>query len=195
MIDQSTNLSLRVLTGVVCCLLFAPTLTAQEEREVVSYSAVVVGVRAGARMQSTRVTIRIQALTTDEQLEEWAQITKEGNRDQRELRQALERVRGLGRITVTGFTGNEIAVIREQEVDGGKMISLFTARNVSFAELRQGGRVRDYRFSFIQLLVDEEGNGQGTLLAAARPSFNEEGVLEIESIGNQPYALRNVRRN
>lgn len=189
---QSRNFNLRLLTGLVCLMLLTPAVTAQE---VTSYSALIVGVRAGTRVQSIRVTIRIQDTTSDEQIQEYLKMVQEGNRDQRELRSALEGVRGLGRITVTGFTGNEIAVVRERDTEEGKLISLFTARNLSFVELQQSGRARDYRFSFLQLLVDDEGEGQGTILVAARPSINEEGIFEIESIGHQPYAVTNVRRN
>ncbi len=139
------------------------------------------------------MTIRIQDYTSDEQVQQYLETIQEG--DQKGLRRTLEKVRGLGRISVTGFVGNELAVIRERDTEHGKLISLLTARNMSFAELRQSGRSRNYPFSFLQLLVDEEGKGQGTVIVAARPRFKEDGTFEIESFGLQPFQVVNVQRN
>ncbi len=192
---QSTSLSVRVLIAVVCFFLLTPALIGQEQEESQEtvYQATIVGVRGGFGARSIRMTIRIQDYTSDEQVQQYLETIQEG--DQKGLRRTLEKVRGLGRISVTGFVGNELAVIRERDTEHGKLISLLTARNMSFAELRQSGRSRNYPFSFLQLLVDEEGKGQGTVIVAARPRFKEDGTFEIESFGLQPFQVVNVQRN
>ena len=121
-------------------------------------------------------------------------MVPEGNQ-LRQLRQTLEKVRGLGRVSVTGFIGSELAVIREHDTEQGKLINLLTARNMSFVELQHSGRSRNYPFSYLQLLIDEEGKGQGTIIVAARPRFKEDGTFEIESFGLQPFQIVNVQRN
>ena len=140
-----------------------------------------------------RLNIRIQGTTSDEQVKQYLEMVKEG--DQRELRRTLEKVRGLGRVSVTGFIGNELAVIREYDTEQGKLVNLLTARNMSFAELQNSGRSRNYPFSYLKLLIDEEGKGQGTVIVAARPRFQEDGTFEIESFGLQPFQIVNVQQN
>ncbi len=193
---QRTSLSLRVLMGVVCFILLTPALTGQEqeEKQETVYMANIVGVRGPMGGRSVRLTIRIQGYTSDEQVQEYLGMVQEGDQRQTELRRTLEKVRGLGRVSVTGFIGSELAVIRQHETEDGTLINLFTARNMSFVELKQSGRSRNYPFSFLQLLVDEEGKGQGTVIVAAKPRFKEDGTFELESLGVQPFQVINVQR-
>ena len=111
---QRSNLSLRVLIGVVCFMLFTPALIAQEQedKQETVYQATIVGVRGRAGARSMRLTIRIQGSTSDEQVQQYLEMVPEGNQ-LKELRRTLEKVRDLGRVSVTGFIGNELAVIRE----------------------------------------------------------------------------------
>ena len=193
---QQTGLSLRVLIGVVCFMLLTPALIAQdqEKKKETVYQATIVRVRGGAGgLRSVPLTIRIQGTTTDDQVEEYLEMVPEGHQ-LRTLRETLEKVEGLGRVSVTGFIGNDLAVVREWDTEHGKLINLITPRNMSFAELTHSGRSRNYPFSFLQLLVDEEGKGQGTVIVAARPRFKKDGKFEIESYGLQPFQVVNVQR-
>ncbi|MEJ2083666.1 MAG: hypothetical protein P8Y94_16240 [Acidobacteriota bacterium] len=45
-----------------------------------------------------------------------------------------------------------------------------------------------------ELTLDKEGRGQGTAFLAFKPKFTKNDTLEIESLGNQPLRLLNVRR-
>ena len=189
-------MSVRILIAVVCFLLLTPALIGQEqeEKQETVYQATIVGVRGSVGARTMRLTIRIQGYTSDEQVKQYLEMVPEGNQ-LRELRQTLEKVRGLGRVSVTGFIGNELAVIREYDTEQGKLINLLTARNMSFVELQHSGRSRNYPFSYLQLLIDEEGKGQGTVIVAARPRFKEDGTFEIESFGLQPFQIVNVQQN
>jgi hypothetical protein len=138
------------------------------------------------------VTIRLTGTTPDELVQEYLKLVAE--KDYRGLRQTLEKVRNLGNISMDGYVGTDIAVVREHDTENGKLINILTARNMPFIELYRGGRSTDYPFSLIQILVDEEGKGQGSVILAAKVTFNKEGILEIESFGLQPFQLFNVRR-
>ncbi len=122
---QSTSLSLRVLMGVVCLMLFTPALIGQEqeEKQETVYQATIVGVRGPMGGRSVRLTIRIQGHTSYEQVQQYLEMVQEGDRRQTKLRRTLEKVSGLGRISVTGFVGSELAVIRERDTEDGKLIS------------------------------------------------------------------------
>ena len=195
------GLGVRILMGAVGFILLTPALSGlspekekkKEKKEPTVYTAYLAGVKAGYGGRSRGLTIRIEGYTSDEKVQEYLDLIRE--KETWLLRDTLEKVRGLGRIAMDGFVGNELAVIRQRDTEGGKLITLVTARNMAFVERAYGIRSRDYPYSFLQLLVDEEGKGHGgTVIGAARARFNKEGILEIESYGVQPFQLFNIQR-
>ena len=55
-----------------------------------------------------------------------------------------------------------------------------------FAELYRNGRSTDYPFAFLQLRLNEKGEGAGQIMAAAKLRFNKKShKYKIESYGNQ----------
>lgn len=185
------------LAGLLLAFSLSALLALQDENEKkVRYEATMVGIRGPVGARSVGLTIFIEGTTSDEQVREYLQLVAagEGRGSSSELRRRLEKVTGLGRVAATGQVGTNLAVVRERETDEGTLITLVTARNMPIIELYRSGRSTDYPFSFIQLLVDEEGKGQGTVILAARAKFDEEGQLQVESFGLQPFQLVNVRR-
>ena len=87
-----------------------------------------------------------------------------------------------------------MAIAREADTAEGKRIHLVTARWMSFSELRRSERSTDYPYSWVELNLDAEGTGQGKVFLAFKPKFTKDNTLEIESLGNQPLRLLNVRR-
>ena len=53
-------------------------------------------------------------------------------------------------------------------------------------------RNREYPFGVVELRLDEEGNGSGSVYGAAHLEFNDEGQLEIESYGNPPFSITSI---
>ncbi len=168
----------------------------QKKQKPTIYEATMVGIRGAVGARSIPVSIRITGHTSDDEVKEYlALISEGGDRGYSgPLRKRLEKVKGLGRIAPSGFLGTDLAVVREKDTDHGRLVTLVTARNLTFGELYASSRSTDYPFSFVQLLVDEEGKGQGTVILAARAKFTEDGHLDIESYGIQPFQLFNVRR-
>jgi len=109
------------------------------------------------------------------------------------LRRALEK-QDVGRINPVGRTGNQIAVARKRQEGSETVITLVTARNMPFIELYRGGRTTDYGFGFLQVKLNEKGEGVGQIMAAEKIRFNgKKGHYEIESYGNQYIKAVNVR--
>jgi hypothetical protein len=50
-----------------------------------------------------------------------------------------------------------------------------------------GGQViighRGYPFTFIEIQVDEQGNGKGTMIPFTKLVFNKQGMMNVESMG------------
>lgn len=76
--------------------------------------------------------------------------------------------------------------------DGGRVIRILTDRAIMPIEGRSSFRRDEYRFGWIEIRLDPEGNGEGqvTAAASARLRGNE---IEMVGFGEKPYQLRTVR--
>ncbi len=164
----------------------------EEKKKADHYAAVAVAVRGVAAAGSINLDFRINEYTSDEKINEYLDILKEGSVEA--LRRALEKV-DVGQVSPTGRVGTPIAVARARKTERGTLITIVTARYMPFFELYRSGRSTDYPFGVFQMLVDEKGQGEGMAIIAARIKFDKEGALIIESYGHlDTVRLSNVRR-
>jgi hypothetical protein len=164
---------------------------AQEKQEAEAYSGVAVGTGGTVGGKSMQFDFRITGWTTDEEVMKFAELVKAQGTDA--LRRALEK-EDKGRISPVGTTGTTIAVARKRFVPGGSIITIVTARYMSFMELYNSGRSVQYPFGFLQVKLSDKGEGDGQIMAAANIRFNKKsGKYEIESFGNQYIKAVNVR--
>ena len=99
-----------------------------------------------------------------------------------------------GRISPVGSVGNQIALARKRQAGGDTIITIVTARTMPFMELYRSGRSTDYQFGYLQVKLNANGQGTGTIMAAAKIRFDKKkGQYEIESYGNQHIKATNVR--
>jgi hypothetical protein len=148
------------------------------------------GHRRNVGGKSIRFDFRITQYTTDEELQNFAQLVKEKGTDS--LRRALEK-EDKGRINVVGSTGNQIAVARKRQQGSDTIITIVTARTMPFMELYNSPRTTDYPFGYLQVKLDSNGQGTGQIMAAARIRFDKKkGQYEIESFGGQYIKATNI---
>jgi hypothetical protein len=164
---------------------------AQDKTPPEAYSGVAIGTGGSVGGKSIQFDFRIVQYTTDEELQNFAQLVKEKGTDA--LRRALEK-EDKGRINVVGSTGNQIAVARKRQEGPDTIITIVTARTMPFMELYNNGRSTGYPFGYLQVKLDAKGQGNGQIMAAARIRFDKKkGQYEIESFGNQYIKAVNVR--
>jgi hypothetical protein len=85
-------------------------------------------------------------------------------------------------------------VARKRQQGSDTIITIVTARTMPFLELTRGGRSRDYSFGYLQVKLDDKGQGTGQIMAAAKIRFDKKkGQYEIESFGNQYIKATNIR--
>ena len=79
--------------------------------------------------------------------------------------------------------------------DGKRIIRLATDRPISFQEAMQRRRATwDFNVTLIELVVDEEGNGEGTLMAGVEFAYDQTNdTFGLKSLSSQPVRLNNVR--
>jgi hypothetical protein len=177
--------------AVFAFLLSAPGVLAQDKTLPEAYSGVAIGTGGSVGAKSIGFDFRITQYTTDEEVQKFAQLVKDKGTDA--LRRALEK-EDKGRISAVGSTGNQIAVARKRQEGPDTIITIVTARTMSFLELTRGARSTDYPFGYLQVKLDAKGQGAGQFMAAAKIRFNQkQGKYEIESYGNQYIKATNVR--
>ncbi|MFN7985720.1 MAG: hypothetical protein U0Q11_28085, partial [Vicinamibacterales bacterium] len=77
--------------------------------------------------------------------------------------------------------------------DGGRQIVLATDRPMSFWEVRNQPRSVDYPFTIIQMTLNRDGEGKGTLSYATKVRVVNDNSIELENIGTSPVMLTEIR--
>jgi hypothetical protein len=179
------------LLAFFCTYFFVASYGQDEKKQPEAYSGVAIGTGGGVGGKSIQFDFRIGEYTTDEELNKFATLLKEKGPDA--LRSALEK-ENKGRLNPVGRIGNDIAVARKRQHGADTIITIVTARVMPFIELYNSGRSTDYPFGFLQVKLNEKGEGTGQVMAAAKIKFNKKkGNYEIESYGNQYIKVVNVR--
>jgi len=187
--NRMERFTLLLVLGITSLL---PSSYAQDEKmKPEAYSAVAMGTGGSVGGKSMQFDFRITQYTSDDEVNNYAEILKEKGPDA--LRRVLEK-QDVGRINPTGRTGNQIAVARRRQEGSDTVITMVTARNMPFIELYRGGRTTDYPFGFLQVKLPANGPGTGQIMAAAKIKCNgKKSHYEIESYGNQYNKAVNVR--
>ncbi len=200
MLQVLRNRSASVLCIVALIAVAGPTAFAADEpaqdseRLVFNMSAQHVGTGPSGQ---TPVTITIERWNTPDE------------------RDALEEVfidRGMQALADELRSATEVGFIRAPSIastawrlryammysdgNGGRIIRLATDRPISFMEaVDRPRRTWDYNVSLIELVVDEDGNGSGTLMAGVEFSYDQTNdTFGLKSLSSQPVRLNNVRR-
>ena len=167
------------------------TAYGQEKKKPEGYSGTAMGTGGSVGGKMIQFDLRITSYTTDEELDKFATLLKEKGQDA--LRRVLED-EDKGRLNAAGRLGNQIAVVRKRQQGTDTIITIVTARVMPFIELYRSNRSVDYPFGFMQITLNEKGEGTGKVMAAARLRFDKKsGKYEIESYGNQYIRATNIR--
>ncbi len=108
---------------------------------------------------------------------------------------ALGKMEPVGRIHPRQRLSYELRYAREVVRDGQRVVILATDRPILFWENVRNTRSRQYDISVIQLVLDEEGNGQGTAMPAVRVTLSEgKDEITLEDFTTQPVQLTRVKK-
>ncbi len=157
------------------------------------YSAVAIGQSGPASGKTFGLTIYVQEVTSDGQIQELVSTLKHKGQDG--LVSALEDIKDKGRVAPIGSVGTGMRVVRIHPTkEGGLHIVLATNRPISFPELYNATRSTQYKIGIVTLDVDKDGKGTGTFAPLCKVKFNKKNELEIEHYGQKPFRLANVNR-
>ena len=138
------------------------------------------------RASATFFRVQVKEYTSDEEVERLARVLIEEGPD--DLRREMEKL-DVGWIRIGDRLGYPISIARSFDTPQGRVIRFATDRPIAFIEARNLLRTMDYPFGIIELRLDDKGKGAGRVIAAAQLEFNNEGQLEIESFGLEPFRI------
>lgn len=139
---------------------------------------------------STRVKIRIDSYSTEQEVKDLVKVFAQQGEDA--LYQALRDLDQKGSLTIGNGLAQSVSVIRSRDTEDGRVLRLLLNRPISYFESVRGLRLNDYPFGFIEVTLDGDGKGEGDLYAAASIGLSEEGI-SISSFGVKPLRLLKVR--
>ena len=190
--QSSTRFAVGIyLTLALSLTAFAAPVPAEEAAELplrFRISAMSTGSRSG----TARLDLSITRWSTEAERTELLEALAEGQ--SRSLPDGLNSQERVGEVREVGSLGEVLRYSRRIPTENGEQIILATDRPIAFVESWNRSRTRDYNVTVIHLTLDDEGNGEGTLMLGAELSLDAEtGQLTVEHMSNQPVRLTNVR--
>ncbi len=136
------------------------------------------------------MTFHVDRFATDAETQVLAQTL--GEQDEEALLKAVSATEVAGWIKVGDGLRYNLRVIRTMQTPEGRVIIGITDRPIQYGELARNTRSRQYTFGWVQILFDEDGKGEGSLIPTAKINFDEQGRMVVESFGLQPYRILKV---
>jgi hypothetical protein len=136
-----------------------------------------------------RVIVRVERWSTEA---ERTRLTAALQKGSDTLLDALRDQRSVGTIRTPDSVGYDLRyAYQEPGEDGGRRIVIATDRPIGFWEARNQPRSIDYPFTVIQMEIDKNGEGKGTLSFATKvlPRGN---VIILENFATSPVMLTKV---
>ncbi len=176
------------MTIAAVCLVslgLSQNATAQNE----SYSAILATSNAGAKQ--IRFTFTITKWATEDEIKQLGKVLKEQGQDA--LVNELKKL-DAGRINQVGETGNQIAVAEKSTSGGNTVITMITARRMSTAEQSRKATHTNYPFGFLQVTLNDKGEGTGKMVTAAKIKYDEsKGHAVLDPYGSGATPVTNVQ--
>ena len=152
--------------------------------------------------QTATVEIRITSWSPMQDRERIVSTMVDKGQD--EVLNLLQKLPSKGRLRLPQLVGRDPTNLRlgwdiryassTPDPEGGHRIVLALDRVMSFAELRNRPRTVDYPFTFIEIHLNKDGEGEGKLAYATKILFDKKkNTIELENFSSEPVRLTTVK--
>ena len=176
---------------VTAALLLAATgLIAQTHGAPEEFEAVAV---ANNNLQSGIGTVLISIDRWSTDAERTRLVTTLLERGPDKLLGELQDTRPVGRIRTPDSLGYDLHYAQQTPTEeGGRRIVIATDRPIGFWEASRRPRSIDYPFTVIQMQLDRDGHGKGTMSLATKIRAYD-NTIELENFASAPVMLTEIR--
>jgi hypothetical protein len=173
------------LMVLVCSLALAQT-NGQPER--FTANAVSLSPQYGTGQQTVEINVNRWSPSSDR-----ATLIAALMKSPDELLKQLQKMRPVGTIRTPDSIGYDLHYAQQTPLpEGGRSIVIATDRPIGFWEATNRPRSIDYPFTVIQMNLDRNGMGSGTMSYATRIT-TKNNLIELEDFTTQPIMLNNIR--
>jgi hypothetical protein len=195
MLSPCSRLARLVLVGALPLALVAPASAQEAEPLPLPFrmTAFAVNLSGVGRTRPTTLDIVIERWSTDEEKQKLLDTLVEKGEDK--LMDMVQDIKPrAGFIRTTQSLGWDIQVARYGELpSGGYRILFVTDRPMSFYELQNNTRSRDYDFMVCEIRLNKEGKGEGKLAAGTKITYDKDKKqVTLENYGIEPVRLTSV---
>ena len=177
--------------SLLICLLIMVSVPAYGQRgstETIDATAFGTSTQLG---RNFGVKIIIYEFSDPEDREILAQAFAKGQNDG--LRNALEKMKSVGRIQIPGTLGFDLSFIREIVTPNGRTIRFVTNRQIAFGESYWNTQTKSFNLTAGEINLDDKDKSKsgGVLFPAAQLIVNKEGELQID-LNQNAWKLTNI---
>jgi hypothetical protein len=162
--------------------------SARDKYETVDAQAFGTGTQLG---RSIGVTLNIYEFSTPADRQILVQAYEQGQN--KGLVNALQKMRAVGHIEITGTLGNDCSYIKMSVTPTGRKIVFVTNRQIRFAEAWTDSNSMSFDLTagILELNDQDKSKSTGSLYPAAQLVLNKEGELQWDLLQN-PWRLTDV---
>lgn len=178
------------IVAAVCALTWQ-VAAAQTNGEPERFTAFAVSTSPQYGTGARTVEINVDRWSTPAERDRLVAALRERGPD--ELLKQLQKNRPVGTIRTPDSLGYDLHyAFQTQLPDGGRTIVIATDRPIGFWEATRRPRSFDYPFTVIQMKMNPDGTGLGTMSIATRITAKN-NTIELEDFATQPVMLNNIR--
>jgi hypothetical protein len=107
------------------------------------------------------------------------------------LLKELQNMPAVGTIRTPNSVGYDLHYARQSRVGDGRRIAIATDRPIQAWEATAQPRSIDYPFTIIQMQLDNNGKGTGTMSYATKVVANDD-IIELEDLASTPFRLTSI---
>jgi hypothetical protein len=171
------------------CLVAGSTATGQIGGPRMEYTATAI-VSSQLRAGAGTVEIQVDRWSTDAERTSLVRTLMEDGPDA--LLEALRDTRSAGHIRTPDSIGYPLHYAhRTRGEDGGWRVVVATDRPIGFWEAWERPRTVDYPFTIVQMHINPDGTGSGTMSYATKVRAYGE-TIELENFESAPVMLNNI---
>jgi hypothetical protein len=176
--------------GLALGLLLAASLPgfAREKNETIDATAFGTGSQLG---QNIGVTLNIYEFSTPADKQTLVQAYEKGQNQG--LVNALQRMKAVGHVEITGTLGNDCSYIKMIPTPTGRKIVFVTNRQIRFGEAFFDAQSQSFNLTagILEINDQDKSKSTGVLYPAAQLVLNKEGQLEWD-LNQNPWRLADL---
>jgi hypothetical protein len=155
------------------------------------YSASAININNG---QAGNIDIAVNRWSTEKQRDALMAVATQKGPDK--LLDALQDMPAVGHFGAPGNLSWDIHFAWKMPLpDGGERVVLITNRRIGFWEAANQPRSIDYPFTFIDIRLNRDGEGEGKMSIATKVIYDKkEDMISLENFQTSPVQLTNIRR-